>query len=476
MENMLKRLGLVIPTLMLHFALAQNQVVDNVKDSEPIIMLRYLENYQFLNDTAKRIDFYDPIKYISLSKKNPARYISLGGDIRILYQRITNRFQGNLTSDGYLLNRFMLHTDWHQGKSFRMFTQFGSTWENGRMGGPRIIDEDQLFMHQLFVDITLPFGKSTKHILRIGRQEVVLGGGRLVTIREGPNTRLSFDGIRLLSSVESWHINSFYLRPVNNRKYAFDNKAFEQGRSIGGIYISKIAKPTNLFHVDFFFIGYSNENSAFHQGIGTEKRYTIGSRVFGKKDGYDFDLEGGYQFGSFEQQIDEGNISSYGLSLNNGYTFSNLLLKPRFGFKFDYISGDKDPNNPDLQTVNTLFPKQGYFRGAAALAPSNMIHIHPELTLNFNKNATLVIDWSVYWRTSLRDGIYAPSNIPINSLSNGKSHYLGNQLDFEFFWQYNRNFSLLAVYSHFFAGQAVKDNPYPAEMADFINLYVGYKF
>ncbi|BFP43436.1 hypothetical protein FGF1_42810 [Flavobacteriaceae bacterium GF1] len=444
------------------------------KPSQPIMMLRYLEDYRLLADSTQHIDFFDPVKYVSLSKTDPDFYASIGGDVRFLYEWVNNRFEGQTSDDGYLLSRFMLHTDVRLGKNFRMFGQLGSTQENGRQLGPRPIDEDNAFIHQLFADIKINFTVQGNIVLRIGRQETVLGASRLITMREGPNTRLSFDGIRTLINWSKWDINLLYLRPVNNRRGPFDNRIFENGRDLFGLYANKTVR-TN-FTYDLFFLGYNNENARFHQGSGDENRYILGARFFGNKGNFDYDIEGGYQFGTFDQDAGKGNIKAYGGGFNAGYTFQQLFCTPRIGLKADYISGDRDSDDLDLNTVNVLFPRQGYFRGAAAFAAANLASVHPELILKPAKDMQLVLDWSWYWRPSTADGTYAPNGLPNNPLSIGNENYLGSQANTEFFWKVNRNISVLATYAHFFGRGAIEQNPSPSEVADFLNVSIAYKF
>jgi len=55
---------------------------------------------------------------------------------------------GPQDNNGYLLQRYMLHTDLHFGPNFRFFGQLKSGLENGRTGGPRPADEDKLLSHE----------------------------------------------------------------------------------------------------------------------------------------------------------------------------------------------------------------------------------------------------------------------------------------------------------------------------------------
>ena len=151
---------------------------------------RYEEDWSFLIDSSKHNDPWDAIKFIPLDR-NGKVFLSLGGELRETYERFHNTNFGLSTQDpdGYLLQRYLLHADLHAGKRFRFFLEFASSLENYRTGGPRpVIDEDKLDVHQGFVDLLLLKPRADSSLtLRAGRQELALGSGRMVALREGPN-------------------------------------------------------------------------------------------------------------------------------------------------------------------------------------------------------------------------------------------------------------------------------------------------
>ena len=102
-------------------------------------------------------------------------------------------FGATVNLNTFLLERYMLHTDWHMGK--HLSSAFDLVQERIRVfqgrGGPRPIDEKKLDFEAAYLEV----GRSDKKnwvVLRVGRQELKYGSGRLVSIREGPNVRQSF--------------------------------------------------------------------------------------------------------------------------------------------------------------------------------------------------------------------------------------------------------------------------------------------
>src|SRR2546430_9660509 len=161
----------------------------------PFKQLRYDENYEYLRDPSRRADYFDAIKFIPLNP-NGDWYLTPGGEIRDRYEYYHNSLwrRGPQDDNGYLLQRYMVHADAHFGDYFRIFTQFKSGLEDGRDGGPRPTDRDDVDLNQAFFDVPVPLAQADSLIFRAGRQELAYGSSRLISAREAAHGRLSFDG------------------------------------------------------------------------------------------------------------------------------------------------------------------------------------------------------------------------------------------------------------------------------------------
>ena len=116
-----------------------------------------------------------------------------------------------------------------------------------------------------------------------------------------------------------------------------------------------------------------------------------------------------YQFGQFGS----GDIHAFWIAADNGYTFKNLRFQPRLGLRAGIASGDKDPNNPDLETLNPLFVRGNYFSEAGLLAPQNLMGFGPSIRIKPDRALSAELGCVTLWRESLGDSIYRPPGIPI---------------------------------------------------------------
>lgn len=412
--------------------------------------LRYDEDYSLLkNDTAT--NWYKKIKYKPLSK-NGNTYLSLGGDIRYQYFYVKNEDWGEAPedNDGYILSRYLFHADLHAGKNFRTFIQLQSSLANGMETVPSPVDENQLDLHQAFIDLVLPLSKQHLLTVRVGRQELLYGSQRLVAVRDGPNNRQSFDAVRLLYSQSNFRADLFFSHFVRSKPQIFDD-GFNTNTKLWGAYILKNELPV-LKNLDFYYLGLKKQTAIFDDGNGSELRHSIGSRIWSNKANWRYDIEGVYQFGEFAEK----NIKAWTLSFNTGYRFSKLKFKPEAGIKTEWISGDALYGDKDLQTFNPLFPRGGYFGLASLIGPANLFDIHPSLTLELKKSLFLNLDYDIFWRYSRNDGIYGPNVLLIYSGKNNPYKFIGRQLSTDLVYTPNNFLYFRCEFTWFDAGDYLK--------------------
>lgn len=158
-------------------------------------------------------------------------FASFGGEARESYERFGNQDFGLSvpSPNGYLLQRYLLHADIHVGSRLRLWTELNSSFENGRVGGPQpVIDEDKLDLHQGFVEFEIIQRPGVAVRVLGGRQEIEVGSGRMYSLREGPNVPLSFDGVRAIAQSRAWRFDAWVARPVTTTPGIFDDSSHRQ--------------------------------------------------------------------------------------------------------------------------------------------------------------------------------------------------------------------------------------------------------
>ena len=456
------------------FAHAQSdEAAGPVPPNRTYMFLREDEDWSFLRDRSLRQDFWDPIKYIPLRGGSDDWYLSIGGEAREIWEQIGNDNWGQQPFwNAYFNERYMLYFDVQYGKHVRTFFELKSGLNSYRIVGPRPIDEKKLDFQAGFLEL----GTSTKDKfieLRVGRQELEYGSGRLIDVREGVNVRLSFDGFMVKSKIDSWQIDGFAMRPDLDKPGFFDN-APNHAVGFWGVYTTKsLPRKTSL---EMYYLGLDRKQATFERGTAQEVRHSLGARfsrpIATEGPAWDFDYEGVWQFGTFGS----GNVRAWTVASETGYRLPNVRLKPRFSAKADISSGDH-PSSNTLGTFNPLFPKGNYFGVLATTGPGpiNFIDIHPRVEATFLHDVTASFDWIVQWRESLDDGVYAVPGFLIRAADGSRARFVGHRPGTEIRWQANRHLWFQADYGIFYAGRFLKETQ-PGRNLNYWALWAGYKF
>ncbi|MGM9475948.1 alginate export family protein [Pedobacter sp. GSP4] len=427
--------------LLSHFAFGQTVAFKS---------LRFDEDYSlYAKDTTKNA--YRALKFTPLSKDG-AQFISFGGELRSQYFKYQNPDWGDGTKDpdGFVLSRYLLHADLHLGKYFRTFAQLQSSLSSGEADQASPVNENPLELHQVFADGLLPLRAGSSIALRVGRQELSYGSQRLVSVRDAPNNRQSFDGVKILLRTKKIKTDLFYSHYVQAKTGIFDDR-YSSGTKFWGAYFST-AKIPLLDQLDVYYLGFERAESKFDDVKGKEKRHSVGVRISGIKSMFEYDIESLYQFGD----VAALNISAWTLSAHLSLKLSEHGLQPKVGIKSEMISGDKQYGDGRLNSFNPLFPRGGYFGLAALIGPSNLFDVHPYIEILLAKNLVLTQDYDIFRRMETTDGIYAVNGRLLYSGKTSDSKDIGTQLGTALEYNPSRFLYLRGEFTWFNTGNYLK--------------------
>ena len=86
----------------------------------------------------------------------------------------------------------------------------------------------------------------------------------------------------------------------------------------------------------------------------------------------------------------------------------------------------------------------------------------------------LSADWDVLWRYSTDDGIYDNGGNVLRS-GGGGTQFVGHQPGIGFEWAVERHTTVNVAYSHFFAGDFIRQSG-PGADVDFLAIWLIYRF
>ncbi len=438
--------------------------------------LRFDEDFRYLDGEpdSYRTDFFDSIKNIKIGDD---WRLTLGGEFRFRMEAETNKAFGATepAQDTFTLYRYMLHADLKYRQSFRVFVQGVAAFDEDRDLARRGIDENRWDLQQLFFDLRI-LGEDLPLTLRAGRQELQYGAQRWVSPLDWANVRRRFDGVKLFAKGQTWDVDLWWMKPVDigqvQRKQRDRNN---EDIDFYGAYVTYKGIPNHGIDLYFFHLDDTGKNRPNANGrVGDRSIHTLGSRFWGKKNGFDYEAEAAHQWGHWAGDT----VNAWSATLDGGYTFSQHAWNPRLGFGFDYATGDRDAFDRSVNTFDQLFPFSHSFLGYMdAVARQNIIATNVNLTAwPIAKKVKARAAFHSFWLASKDDALYNAPGAPTRRDVTGSSgRHVGNELDLTMVWKLAPHASMLFGYSHFWDGDVIT-NTGVSEDADLFYVQYAFKF
>ena len=395
--------------------------------------------------------------------------LSVGGDLRVRYEYTANPRYGLEPQDrrGVWMQRYSVFANLRLGGRWRGFAQLASSRTDGRIGGPSPVDENRLDPANLFVEWrSAPRGDDGIG-MRAGIQELQFGSARLIDAREGPNVRRSFEAVRAYASQGGWRVDAFAAAPRQNRQGSFDD-ARSSTQALRGIYATHTAAAASL---DIYALHYEDTLARYVQGVAHERRWTLGARVYGHRDAWDWNWETLVQGGRFGN----AGVRAWSLATDTGYTFGEVAGRPRLALLVAVASGDKDPDDNRLGTLNPLYPRGNYFGDEATLGPRNFFNIHPTLSAQLTPRVQLDASLDFFWRYSTRDGIYAPNGTVIAFTGDSRARHVATIVSLGINVAVSPGWSANAVVAYAMPGEYLRDAG-ARDALNLVSLTLRYQF
>ncbi|MBP2277866.1 MULTISPECIES: alginate export family protein [Sphingomonas] len=430
---------------------------------------RYDEDWSFLADPERRSGRWTEVaKYIPLDSTG-STYLTTGLEARSRYEGYQNTNWGSSPDQGYVWHRLMPYADLHVGK-FRVFAQPIVSAISGAEGPKRPVDTTGVDITQAFGEVEVDLTKTVALRVAVGRRLISLGAGRFIDTRYGPGVPLPFDGVQTTLSGARAQITLLYVRPVATQTGNFNDRT-ESDRAAWGGYATRWFGAKRAAGIDLYYLGYRDRHAVADQGMGREIAHTFGTRFFGDTEKWYWNVEGVVQRGTFLR----GSVRAWGAGGEIGRRFVTLPLKPELALTSDVVSGDRNPDDPVLGTLNPMFPRGKYFGALTPVGPRNLIHVRPSTTVHPSRNVALSLTGVAYWRESTQDGIYNIPGFLVRSGRDSTARFIGKQIEVAVAWQATHELNLSAQLSTFAPGAFIRETG-PAKMIRMAGTAATFRF
>lgn len=423
----------------------------------------YANNFAYLNSPLYDGPYFpgDPFKGLLDGK------LDLGGEVRSRYHHEDDHRGLGLTGndDQFWLTRLRLFANLRVNDYIRIYGEYLYADSAGEDLLIRPIEENRGELNNIFVDVKL----TDNLTVRGGRQELLLGAQRLISPLDWANTRRTFDGVRATYAGDNWTLDGFYTQPVNRSRATggtleWDNTNDDQ--HFYGVYGTKMKALGNA-NLDAYYLGYDNDLSGFSY-------HTLGNRLWGNGDLFNYELEGGVQFG---KNIDGSDHSAGFMTAGLGRQLSLAgdKWKPTVWAWYDWASGGED-FIPGEDGFHHLFPLAHKYNGFMDLfGRRNLNDVNFQFITPTPLEKVKLLLWYHYFFLDQATTPYSVVMSPYNTTAAAGSKDLGSEIDVLATVAVNPRTSVLLGYSHFVAGDYYSTTPGAVDITDADFFYAQFQ-
>ena len=325
---------------------------------------------------------------------------SFGGEMRLRIEHVDPVSAGlrGGRDDSYAFYRGLLHMDGRLGTHWRVFAEAGYWNSTGREPRPAPTDVDRGDVSQALVE----WSPSAATMVRVGRQQVLYGSGRLIGFRGIPNVRQSFDGIRVRHASSSVGVlEVFHFRPVAILPGAFDDREDTGERLFGAYWTSRL--PIEGLSIDAYALRFERGFQRYQNAEGPERRMIGGVRLFGQRGRFAMNTELVLQGGEV------GTQDARAWWFTSDAQWRSRPQSPwLLGFRTSQASGDSDPNDGRIETYQPMYAPPPYLMQSAFFFPANLRTVQPYLEWAVTPKLTATFEFQAQWRMEESDGYYTP--------------------------------------------------------------------
>jgi len=349
-------------------------------------------------------------------------------------------------SDSYLLTRFRLGMSIKPSSWFKTYVELQDAtafWKNPPLAPPYQSTWD---LRRAYVDIgDIEEGPIS---LRIGRQDLAFGHLRLVGTAYWRNASRGYDAARVAIHWKKLSVNTFASSPVINGDNGLSHH--QGGNNFYGIYTSiENWIPSSQLEPYVLWRLTPGMPTEEHTHAKLDEK-TVGLRWAGAKSRFDYDAETAGQTGN----IGSDAIRAWAWSAVAGYTFTSFRLKPRFFVKYDFASGDKNPNDGVHGTFDQLYPNIHDHHGLAdVIAWQNLKSVRSGVRISLKPNWIVAGAYNDWWLANARDAFYNASGSVVARDPTGMSGtHIGREFDAQTSHRVNKHLELGAGVGHILSG------------------------
>lgn len=374
----------------------------------------------------------------------PSR-LAVGGSYRVRYEYLDNTFRIlGPGQDEILVSRLRLYAR-ADGERFYAGFEFedARAWLHSTLTPVGTDDVNVLEPLRVYVGY-----RTDDFDIQLGRMTMDIGKRRFVSRNRMRNTTNVFTGVNVKwSAPDRFGLQAFMTMPAarlpnNLERNRLRNNEFEldqehKERIFWGLHLSDV-RIANDINTDWYLYGIKEKD---RPGLPTRDRnfFTAGTRWRKSTDTWAFELESVIQNGKSRATLLPSDVTD----LDHRAWFAHLEVsralagnwQPRLILRFDYATGDDDPDDAEYNRLDSLFGDRRWEFGPTgiygALTRSNILSPGVALRTQPRQSTDFRIDYRAAWLASDRD--FMPTAL-LRDRDGNSGSFIGHQLDARWRW------------------------------------------
>jgi len=402
--------------------------------------------------------------------ESPKRF-SISGSFRLRYESMDNTFRAvGPGQDELLLSRLLVHAQMNGERFYGGFElQDSRAWMEQDLTPVGTDDVNALEPLRAY------FGYRNEAVdIQVGRMTMDVGSRRLVSRNRMRNTINSFTGVHVKwTRPGSVGVQAFLTMPVarlpnnlerdrlRNNEFELDQEHWD--RILWGLHVSDVRIGDGL-DTEWYLYGIREKD---RPSLPTRNRdfLTAGFRTHNAGDLWAYEFETAIQHG--KSRASALPLDTTDLDHRAWFVHGEVSRKlrgswePRVIFRFDYASGDEDPDDGEFNRFDTLYGDRRWEFGPTgiygALTRSNILSPGVALRSKPGPSTDFRIDYRPAWLASDRD--FMPTAV-LRDLDGNSGSFIGQQVDLRWrWWTPSRNLTVDFTAAYLWKGEFLKNAP-----------------
>ena len=377
-------------------------------------------------------------------------WLRFGGEERVRMDSVAGQgFQPG--RDLYLLNRLRINIDLRPGR----WVSFSFQGQDSRVFGQKV--QPAPASQKNVLDLRLGFlqigGEERWTTIRVGRQTLDFGEGRLVADPNWSNVGRTFDAARVTFRHGRTKLDLFTGASVKGDPLKFDTPV--PAEHFHGAYGTLAGLAPNATIEPYVFWRLEHAFKSESGKLGNLDEKTIGVRWAGKSSsGLDYSAEIAGQTDSWAGD----RIGAWMGHWVAGYTVIEARHKPRIWIEYNRASGDQGSKDGRHGSFSVLFPSTHDKYGLTDLfCSSNIVHLRSCLQYAVSPKLTLSGAYNDFWLADPRDGLYVGGKVVARSATGTAATHVGREADVQAQWRISRSTLINVGYGHLFPGDFLRN-------------------